>query len=247
VSLPLVSAGRVPWVSVEQMREVDRMMVEELGISLVRMMENAGRNLAELARHLIGGDAAGQAVVVLVGPGGNGGGGLVAARHLAAAGAQVEIALAGDDDALAPVSAEQLAIARLLRIAVHRRPEALREPTLVLDALLGYSQCGEPRGDAADLIRWSSGRRVLALDVPSGLEPTSGEVRKPHVAAEATMTLAAPKTALTTPGAAAVTGRLFLADISVPGLVYERLGLRWQTPFARGPIVELDTSIMQGH
>jgi hypothetical protein len=43
----------------------------------------------------------------------------------------------------------------------------------VLDALLGYSQHGDPRGEAADLIRWSSGRRVLALDVPSGLESSS--------------------------------------------------------------------------
>jgi NAD(P)H-hydrate epimerase len=84
---------------------------------------------------------------------------------------------------------------------------------------------------------------VLALDVPSGLELASGEVRAPHVAAEATMTLAAPKTALKAPGAAGAAGRLFLADISVPGLVYERLGLRWQTPFARGPVVELDTRV----
>src|SRR5215475_6489995 len=104
------------------MREVDRIMVEELGISLVRMMENAGRNFAELARYLVGGDTAGQAIVVLVGPGGNGGGGLVAARHLAAASAHVEIAAAAEDDAFAPVPAEQLAIAHLLQIAVHRRP-----------------------------------------------------------------------------------------------------------------------------
>jgi hypothetical protein len=54
------------------------------------------------------------------------------------------------------------------------------------------------------------------------------------------MTLAAPKTALMAPGASVATGRLFLADISVPGFVYERLGLGWQTPFARGPLVELD-------
>jgi NAD(P)H-hydrate epimerase len=240
VSLPLVTADEVPWLSVEQMREVDRIMVEEFGISLVRMMENAGRNLAELARHFLGGDAAGQAIVVLVGPGGNGGGGLVAARHLALAGANIEIALAADDDAFAPVPAEQLAIARLLPIAIHRRPDALGEPALVLDALLGYSQHGDPRSEAAELIRWSSGRRVVALDVPSGLELASGEIRTPNVVADATMTLAAPKSALAAPGAAAVTGRLFLADISVPGLLYERLCLGWQTPFARGPLVELD-------
>ena len=241
--LPLVGADAVPWLSVEQMREVDRIMVDELGISLVRMMENAGRSFAELARHLLGGTTAGHAIVVLAGPGGNGGGGLVAARHLAAAGAQVEIALAADEHAFAPVPAEQLAIARRLRIPVYRQADALSEPALVIDALLGYSQRGEPRDAAADMIRWSSGRRVLALDVPSGLELATVELREPHVVAEATMTLAAPKAALAGAEAAAVVGRLFLADISVPGLVYERLGLRWHTPFARGPIVELDTRI----
>lgn len=86
---------------------------------------------------------------------------------------------------------------------------------------------------------WSAGRRVLALDVPSGLELESGELHTPHTVAEATMTLAAPKTALGRPDAAAAVGRLFLADISVPALVYERLGLAYETPFTRGQVVEL--------
>jgi NAD(P)H-hydrate epimerase len=88
-----------------------------------------------------------------------------------------------------------------------------------------HSQRGEPRGQAAELIRWSTDRRVLALDVPSGLEFASGRLHTPHVSAERTMTLAAPKTALAGPSAAEAVGRLFLADISVPALVYERLGI----------------------
>ena len=243
MSLPRVGTDALPWLSVEQMREVDRIMVDELGISLARMMENAGRNLAELARVLLGGDVGGCLIVVLVGPGGNGGGGLVAARHLAAAGAQVQIVLAADEDAFATVPAEQLAIARRLRLPIHRRPDALAKPALVIDALLGYSQHGAPRGASAELIRWSHGHRVLALDVPSGLELASGDRLQPHVLAEATMTLAAPKTALAGATASLAVGRLFLADICVPGSVYEQLGLRWQTPFARGPIVELDQRI----
>jgi len=241
--LPLIQAAAVPWLTVEQMREVDRIMVEELGISLVRMMENAGRNLAELARHLLGGDAGGRSIVVLAGPGGNGGGGLVAARHLAAAGARVQVALSAPAVQFAPVPAEQLAIARRLAIPVHDGIESLGEPELVLDALLGYSQRGEPRGPTAELIRWGSGRRVLALDVPSGLELATGSLRTPYVSAEATLTLAAPKTGLAASGAEAVVGRLYLADISVPALVYERLRLSWQTPFASGPIVELGPRI----
>jgi NAD(P)H-hydrate epimerase len=240
---PLIDEAAVPWLTVEQMREVDRVMVEELGISLVRMMENAGRNLAQLARYLLGGDAGGRSIVVLAGPGGNGGGGLVAARHLSTAGARVQLALSAPAAQFAPVPAEQLAIAKRLAIPVHDGIESLGEPELVLDALLGYSQSGEPHGPTAELIRWSNDRAVLALDVPSGLELATGALRTPHVAAEATLTLAAPKTALAAPGAEAAVGRLYLADISVPALVYERLGLSWQTPFASGPIVELGPRI----
>lgn len=238
--IPVIAAGSLPCLSVEQMREIDRIMVEELGISLVRMMENAGRNLAQLARHMVGGDARGRPVVVMAGPGGNGGGGLVAARHLAVAGAQVKVALAAAPERFAPVPAEQLAITRRLAIRIHdREVEALGEPELVIDALLGYSQRGNPYGEAAALIRWSAGRRVLALDIPSGLELATGVLRMPYVAAEATLTLAAPKTGLTQPGAAAAVGRLFVADISVPALAYARLGLRYETPFGAGPLIEI--------
>jgi NAD(P)H-hydrate epimerase len=230
----------VPWLSVEQMREVDRLMVDEVGVSLIQMMENAGRNLAELARQLLGGDLRGRSLVVLAGPGGNGGGGLAAARHLANAGAGVAVALASDPERLAPVPAQQLSIVRRLAIPVEiGAAGGLGDPELVVDALLGYSQRGDPYGGAATLIRWSAGRRLLALDVPSGLELATGAVRSPAVEAEATMTLALPKRGLTAPGAAALVGRLFLADISVPRLVYERLGVQYESPFARGPLVEL--------
>src|SRR5262249_33876264 len=67
----------------------------------------------------------------------------------------------------------------------------------------------------------------------------SGELHTPHIVAEATMTLAAPKTALAGADAAVAVGRLLLADISVPGRVYGRLGLAHDTPFRRGSVVEL--------
>jgi NAD(P)H-hydrate epimerase len=223
------------------MREVDRLMVDELGISLVQMMENAGRNLAELARLLLGGELRGRSLLVLAGPGGNGGGGLVAARHLAVAGARVRVSLAATPERFAPVPAQQLAIVRRLPVPIQIGDvEADHDgPDLVVDALLGYSQQGDPRGGAARLIRWSAGRRVLALDVPSGLELANGAIRSPAVEAEATMTLALPKQGLAAPGAAVHVGRLVLADISVPAGIYGRLGLEYKSPFGSGPLVEL--------
>lgn len=73
---------KIPALTTVQMAEVDRLMIEEYGILLIQMMENAGRNLAEQARRMLGGGLAGHRIVVLCGRGHNGGGGMVAARHL---------------------------------------------------------------------------------------------------------------------------------------------------------------------
>lgn len=236
-AFPLVAASAVPWLSDVEMRAVDDVMVGELGIELKQMMENAGRNLAVLARALLGGSAAGKVVTVLAGPGGNGGGGLVAARHLLGAGAVVHVRLSNARERLAPVTADQLGILTALRADIVNDADSVPpESELVVDALLGYSQSGPPRGTTADLIEASAGRRVLALDVPSGLELSSGVLHVPHVLAEATMTLAAPKTGLR--GSAAV-GDLYLADISVPAAAFERIGMAYETPFARSPLVRL--------
>ncbi|MEE8157916.1 MAG: NAD(P)H-hydrate epimerase, partial [Dehalococcoidia bacterium] len=83
---------KLPYLTTEQMREVDRLMIEEYGILLIQMMENAGRNLAHLARRrFLDGDSQGSRVLVLAGTGGNGGGGLVCARHLRNQGADVRV------------------------------------------------------------------------------------------------------------------------------------------------------------
>src|SRR5215831_13788064 len=84
----------VPAVTTSQMREVDRIAIEETGPNLFQMMENAGRNLAEMALERLGRDWQKSRVVVIAGTGGNGGGGITAARHLANRGARVELCLA---------------------------------------------------------------------------------------------------------------------------------------------------------
>lgn len=239
LGFPTVPAEAVPWLTVEEMREVDRIMIEELGITLVRMMENAGRGLAVLARRLLGGDASGRRVGVLAGRGGNGGGGLVAARHLAVAGARVSVVLSAEPGRLAPVPGEQLAILERMGVPVAVEPSGLGEPELVLDALLGYRAKGPPRGETAALIRYVLGKRLLALDVPTGLELTTGVLHEPYAAAEATLTLAAPKHALGDRAAKTAVGDLYLADISVPAVVYDRLGRSHASPFATGPIVRV--------
>lgn len=226
-------------MSVEQMREVDRIAVEEAGMLLEQLVENAGRSLAAVARHMLGGSAAGKRVAVLAGSGGNGGGGLVAARHLAAAGAEVSVTLDRPPSELAPVPSRQHALARATGVSVAHADPREGDPELVVDALLGYGQVGPPRDATAGLIAWTSGRRVLALDAPSGLELASGSLHEPHVRAEATLTLALPKEGLRVAAARDAVGQLLLADISVPSAVFTRLRLEFASPFGRGAIVRL--------
>ena len=102
--IPRAPTDGVPYVTTDQMREVDRLMVEEYGIVLLQMMENAGRGLARLARErFLDGDARGRSVVVMAGSGGNGGGGLVCARRLAGWGAAVHVWLANEPERLGKV------------------------------------------------------------------------------------------------------------------------------------------------
>jgi NAD(P)H-hydrate epimerase len=116
------------------MRQVDRLLVEEVGITLEQLMENAGRNLALLARLLLGGDADGRAVAVLAGPGGNGGGAMVAARHLAVAGAQVRVLLAQPPERLAPVTGRQHDILRRMAWTCRSAGRHSARPTWSLTA-----------------------------------------------------------------------------------------------------------------
>ena len=87
-----------PAITTVQMRQVDHLMLEAYGISLLQMMENAGRNLAVLARRLLGASVTGRHIAILCGAGNNGGGGMVAARQLHNWGARVQVQLAAEPD-----------------------------------------------------------------------------------------------------------------------------------------------------
>jgi NAD(P)H-hydrate epimerase len=233
----------VPAVTAAQMREVDRIMVEDLGISLLQMMENAGRAFAELTRMQLSGLNR-RRVAVLAGRGGNGGGGMAAARRLAIWGAGVRIVLAHPDAALSEASAHQLASLRAMGIPVHGPAEAVSlvsDADVVLDALLGYSLDGPPREPEAALIRAanSSGVPILALDLPSGLDPDRGLPHDPTIRAARTMALALPKVGLLRTEAAGSVGELWLADISVPASAYARFDINPGPLFAESDLIHV--------
>ena len=236
----------LPYLTTAQMREVDRAMIRDYGIDLVQMMKNAGRNLAHLARtRFLDGGPAGKRVVVLSGSGGNGGGALVCARRLANWGAHVQVFLTRPGESLTPIPARQLSILRRMRVPVAQSDVVVRgmSADLIVDGIIGYSLSGAPRGAAADLIRWANDQHapVLALDVPSGLDATTGAAYVPCIRAAATMTLALPKEGLRAAGAVQYVGELYLADISVPPALYAApsIGIEAGPLFAEDDVIRL--------
>ncbi len=215
------------------MIEIDRLMINEAGISLLQMMENAGRALAGfiIDRHRP------SKVTVFVGRGGNGGGGLVAARHLANRGVGVELITSSPPGDFADVPAHQLRALSMTRAELVDVPSPGSD--VMIDALIGYSLSGPPRGRTLRLIQAIGGsdRPVVSLDVPSGIDSTTGECPGSAVRATSTLTLALPKTGLSI---SSHTGSLHLADISVPAALYLRLGVEVPVDmFAESQIIDL--------
>ena len=221
-------------------------MIDDYDIALIQMMENAGRALAHLARaRFLEGDPRGRRVLVLAGTGGNGGGGLVCARRLDTWGADVSVWLTASLSRLAETPRHQLTILERMAVPIEvvgDRPD-LPTADLIVDALIGYSLSGAPRGPSAGLIRASNAHAapVLALDVPSGVGTATGAVYDPAIMAEATLTLALPKEGLQHDAAKRQVGELYLADISVPPGLYSQppLYLEVGAIFARDDILRV--------
>lgn len=209
----------VPALSVTQMREVDRVAVEKGTPSLLQMMENAGRNLAEAAVARLGKSWPETPLTVFTGSGNNGGGGLVAARHLVNHGGEVNVVLAEGGRAN-PVVEQQFAVLADTPARVGLVP---LDAGLVIDALIGYGLTGAPHGSVAELIAAinESSTDVISLDVPSGLDADTGNTPGPAVVASETLTLALPKRGLT----ASAAGDVWLGDLGIPVGVYARVGV----------------------
>ncbi len=243
--IPTMIVTDVPFLTIDEMIEVDRAMIDDYHIDLARMMENAGRDLAHLARErFLDGDPRGRRVVVLAGSGGNGGGALVAARRLHNYGADVAVFITKPGDGFAGVPGEQLDIVLRMGVTVGsgEAPVLAGQPDVVLDGVIGYSLRGAPRGGAETLIRWANEQPapVLSLDVPSGVDGTTGSVFEPAIRAAATMTLALPKQGLQALEASAQVGELYLADIGVPPDLYARfLNIEVGPIFATSDVVRL--------
>lgn len=235
--LPLVAD--VPALTAAEMAAVDHAAALEYGMALDALMENAARGVAAAARAFLDGTVAGTRIIALAGPGNNGGDALAAARHLANWGAEIALLLAAPAGTLRPLPKRQYDALRAAGLA--REASDLHDFDLVLDGLLGFSARGVPRGAVAELIARAnrSVAPILAIDLPSGLDPDSGTVEVDAIRAAVTVTLGLPKRGLLAAQARPYVGTLLLADIGVPLSVYDRFGVDARHLFRDGELVRV--------
>lgn len=236
-------------VTVEQMREVDKLMVDEIGTSILMMMENASRNIAILCRRLLGGSVRSKRIVIFCGKGNNGGDGLGAARHLINFGGEVTCILSEGKENLGENADTQFNVlenmgAGIIEFSneqINPIQEKINSSDLIIDALLGYNLKGNPKEPIATLINLSNEARIpiLAVDIPSGLDGNTGRPHFPTIKASTTITLALPKVGLVTEKAKEYVGELYVADLSVPKNVYDKLGINIPVLFEHQEIVKV--------
>lgn len=226
----------VPMVTAEQMRLVDRIAVEQFHLGILQMMENAGRSLAEWVMPELGNAPA--PVCVLAGSGGNGGG-ICCARHLHNHGIEIYLAISKPARKIGAEAANQLSI--LQRTGIKALPDdeligAIQSSTIVIDALIGYGLRAAPRGKAATMISLCNryAKRVISLDVPSGLDATSGAAPGEVVRPDIILTLALPKA-----GLSGMNAQIYLADIGIPPELYAELGLNYRSIFGMNYCIPL--------
>ncbi len=212
-------------LSRDEVRSIDSRALEELGLPGLILMENAGRGAADW----LGGrlDPPGR-VTILCGPGNNGGDGAVVARHLDARGFAVRVVWFAEAGRL---RGDALAQREILDRSGIEMVDGLgsgsgdgdlkrlwADADWLVDALLGTGLARPVEGPFARAIAAlnRSGRPILALDLPSGLDADTGQPLGDAVRASATVTFVAPKIGFGRPGAAAYTGAVATVPIGVP-------------------------------
>jgi ADP-dependent NAD(P)H-hydrate dehydratase / NAD(P)H-hydrate epimerase len=216
------ASHRLELLTSAESSEADR-LAAVAGVSSQSLMETAGSAVAAEALAMLGSK---RRVAVLCGPGNNGGDGFVAARLLEEQGCEITVALLGNRAAL---KGDAAAMAQRWRGEIGALSTASIETAdLVIDALFGAGLARPLSGIAADVVTAlnASGLPVLAVDVPSGLDGTTGMADGPVVEATRTVTFFRRKPGhLLMPGRA-LCGPVIVADIGIPGAVLADIGVR---------------------
>ncbi|MEM1056839.1 MAG: NAD(P)H-hydrate dehydratase [Bacteroidota bacterium] len=222
-----------PVLRADGMREADRRTMQEWGLPGRALMETAGRACADHAERLRGNGP--HEAVVLAGKGNNGGDGLVIARVLHARGWRVTVATTATGDEATEDTAANLALLRRLeddRLRLVGPADAVPGVGVIVDALLGIGISGELREPVAGLAAWANaqrerGARVLAVDVPSGLDADAGVAATGTVRADRTVAMGARKAGLLLGEGPRLAGEVVTAEIGIPGALLREHADAW--------------------
>jgi NAD(P)H-hydrate epimerase len=221
-------------VTAAEMREMDRITIEDAGISGLVLMENAGRSVAKAVAELHEQTSGGH-VCILCGKGNNGGDGFVAARYLSQWGIEVGCILVASRDQVTGDALTQLDTVDTLGIEVVEAAEGLdavegavdliETAAVCVDALLGTGLQSDVRAPVASVIEQlnQSPCRVVAVDVPSGVCSDTGQVLGNAVRADMTVTFALYKRGLLVYPGAELAGEIIVTDIGIPNDVIDHI------------------------
>ncbi len=212
----------IPFYSAASSREADRMAMDRLGIPPSLLMENAGKGAADALLRRYGRSS----WVILCGPGNNGGDGFVLARHLKLAGCDVTVLLSQERGRFAGDPGSFLRMLEKLNTPIEET-SCMEDDALInlfassggiVDALLGTGSSGAPRGECKRLLSLVPGQGpvLVSLDIPSGVDASTGEVPSIAFHAELTLTFLAPKIGLRVLPGALFAGNLETIPIGVP-------------------------------
>ena len=218
-----MKASAYPYITREEMRELDRLAIEQYQIPGIILMENAGAGAArEIHRQISCGP-----VAIFCGRGNNGGDGFVIARHLLNHGIAVDLFFVGDLAKVAPKSDPGINLTILKQMGIvptiisagqdlaGYRNDSLK---LVVDALLGTGLSGEVKeplaGVMREIVAWN--KPVVAIDIPSGLDANTGEILGTAIPAVKTVTFALPKKGFICGQGPQITGDVVVVEISIP-------------------------------
>jgi len=211
-----LSSSALPRLSSAQVKELDRLAAERFGVAIDWLMEAAGWQLARFCD---------RPTAVVCGLGNNGGDGLAAARHLHRWGRLTNVSCI-DPLRLGTEARRELEALRRNGVRVSDAPQ-FDGAEIVLDAIFGTGLSRPPTGHFAEWIEAvnNAERRVVSVDVPSGLDADSGLAYAPCVHAQATVTFSLPKAGLMAGDGPRLSGEVWCADLGVPLDAYAAIGV----------------------
>lgn len=215
------------YATAKEMEKLDELAIRG-GLEISQMMELAGWHMTSLFRKMK--IPRRSKIVIVVGRGNKGGDGLSAARHLSNNGWNVSVILMSYQ--ISKDAKHHLNLIKKMGIPVNLYSKnktlahnIIKKSDILIDSLIGYHLNGAPRGLFKEIIEYinNSGKRIIAYDLPSGLNPTSGKCLVPCIRAHVTLALALPKRAFKAKSSKKWFGSVFIADIGIPKCLYDKI------------------------